>query len=114
MLNRVLIVIMSLLAVNAFALGRSGDISLEGKAIQVISDGESSRVFVYGANISTSGCTGDTSTPVIKMGSANPLASELYSTILMAKASGKQVELITSGCLSNGSYPVIFSIYVKD
>ncbi|MGD8112987.1 hypothetical protein [Vibrio sp. TRT 17S01] len=93
------------LSQTAFAYGDSGRTTLEGKRFQVIGDSDP-RVFIYDVTINNSGCSGIT--PVLVMSSTNILAKELYSALLTAKASGKEVQLMTRGCKDNN--PIIFSV----
>ena len=71
------------------------------------------RLYIYDLPID-SGCTQNI--PVLILGGSekNIIANELYSAILMAKASGKQVTIQTTGCWSGWSTPVITSMYIHD
>lgn len=89
--------------------------SLSGVDLQIITSGSTPRVYIYGASIVNSGCT-ESDNPVLLLGGndANPLGNELYSALLMAKASGKEVILQSDHCWADYSKPVLTSMYIKD
>lgn len=114
MLSRLLILlVLGVASWGVFSASSSGEISLRGKPIQLISGDGTPRVFVYGLEVDE-GCT--QKIPVLLMGGvdANPLAKEFYATLLSAKTSGKKVIIGTSGCWSEWSTPVIRSLYLLD
>lgn len=90
----------------------SSETSLVGKRIQIISTG-TARVYIYDLPIND-GCTNKIPVLILNGSDANPIGKELYSAILMAKASGKKVTIQTTGCWSGWSTPVITSMYVHD
>lgn len=97
--------------------GRSGYVSLVDKRLQIISGGSSAsdnpaRLFVYDVSMVGSTCNG--STPTLFFDS-NPLAKELYSMLLTAKATGINVEIIASRCRDLGGvlFPDVDSIYLE-
>ncbi|KLN65647.1 hypothetical protein [Vibrio sp. VPAP30] len=106
------VVLILFLASGYSVAGTSVETSLVGKKIQIISTG-TPRVYIYDLPVND-GCKD--STPVLIMSGlqANPLAKEIYSTLLAAKASGKRVLIQTTGCWSEYSTPVITSMYLYD
>lgn len=97
------------LSTVAFADGYSDYITLNEKRLQIIADSLNPRVFVYDVTIHNSGCSG--SVPILEMSETNVLAKEMYSTLLTAKASGRELLIITKRCKYNN--PKIFSIYLN-
>ncbi len=100
---------------SASSLGSDSDpTSLEGIDLQIISS-NTPRVYIYGAPIINSGCE-KSDNPVLLLGGsdANTLGKELYSALLMAKASGKEVVLQSDHCWAEHSKPVLTSMYIKD
>lgn len=113
MMNKFLILFLVTIVSNmGHAATSSASINLVGSDLQIISTG-TPRVYVY--NVSIEGCTEGT-TPVLLLGGAdkNPLGKELYSALLMAKASGKKVVLQSDRCWSERSMPVLTSMYIQD
>lgn len=96
-------------SVCSYADGSSGYVPLSAP-IQIIDDGDAPRAFVYDVVVNDDKCS--KKYPVILLDSSRFLAREFYSTILMAKAANKRVNLATKGCWM-GQYPIVFSIYVE-
>jgi hypothetical protein len=112
-LKGILALLLIMISAHTFAQGSSGYISLTNKKIQIISGG-SPRVYVYDAPIANSGCSGSTSIPVLLMDDTVAIHKEMYAMLLAAKASGKEVAIVTDGCWNNGEYPKIHSIYMNE
>jgi hypothetical protein len=93
---------------SAFAMGDTGWVTLTNANFQIISDG-TPRVYVY-VPVSNGGCTVTTAAQLV-VDSSNPLANMMFSTLLTAKATGKQVDIATTGCTSL-NVPMITSIYL--
>ena len=95
--------------------GRSGYVSLENKKIQLIQGGMS-RLYIYDVDMRLGGDTTCTikTTPVLLFSSGD-IVKEMYSAILMAKASGKKVDFIAGGCveISGNTYSSISALYVE-
>lgn len=108
----ILVIFLLIFSSFSFAGTEVGPVSLQGKRLQIISTG-TPRLYIYDLPID-SGCTQNI--PVLILGGSekNIIANELYSAILMAKASGKQVTIQTTGCWSGWSTPVITSMYIYD
>ncbi|SMF63854.1 hypothetical protein SAMN02745866_04100 [Alteromonadaceae bacterium Bs31] len=105
---RLIFLVFSLLITQTVvANGDSGKISLKNKRIQLIADSPNPRAFVYDVVINNGGCSG--TTPVLVMSDTSTLYREMYSTLLAAKAGGKEVSIVTKGCKDNN--PKIFSVY---
>ena len=103
---------MLLTSVEVFSSANSAVTSLAGKRLQVISTG-TPRVYVYDVELD-GGCTHKI--PVLLLGGSdkNVIGKELYSALLMAKASGKKVLLQSNHCWKDYSTPVITSLYIHD
>lgn len=87
--------------------GTTGWITITNTNLQIISDG-SPRAFIY-VTTTNDGCTNHT--PKLVMDNTNPLGGAMYATLLMAKATGKQVQITTVGCSSDG-FPIVQTIYI--
>lgn len=110
MKSSILLFALILTSFSAYSSSRSsGYVSLDNP-IQII-DGSEPRAFLYEVSIRNSGCS--RTTPVLLLDSSRFLAKEFYSTILMAKASGKRVNIISDGCWLNGQYPIVASIFLE-
>ncbi|MGR6873492.1 hypothetical protein ACU6U9_14555 [Pseudomonas sp. HK3] len=111
-MNKFLVPLLIVLFSNLANAADSAPTDLTGKDLQIISTG-TPRVYIYNALIQ--GCT-DSTTPVLILGGVdeNPLGKEIYSALLMAKASGKKIILQSSKCWSERSMPEITSMYIKD
>ncbi len=92
-----------------FANGSTGLVSISDKLLQIISDG-APRLYIYNVVINNGGCA--QTTPVLLMDSTMVLSKEIYSMLLTAKATGRKVDLVTSGCW--GDFPKVFSVYLGD
>ncbi len=95
--------------------GRSDYVDIAENRIQLIQGGMS-RLYIYDVDMRAHGetdCTVKT-TPVLIFNSGD-ITQEIYSALLMAKASGKKVDLIAGNCveISGETYSSISSIYVK-
>ncbi len=105
------------LSTSAFAdgPGRSGFVDISNNRLQLIQGGMS-RLYVYDVDMRAHGETSCTikTTPVLLFNSGD-ITQEIYSALLMAKASGKEVDLIAGNCveISGETYSSISSIYVK-
>jgi len=104
-----LLAIVFFVSAYSYADGSSGYVPLSAP-IQIIDDGGMPRAFVYDVVVNDNKCS--KKHPVILLDSSRFLAREFYSTILMAKAANKRVNLITKECWM-GQYPIVFSIYVE-
>jgi hypothetical protein len=102
--------LLALFPVYAIAGGSTGYINLNNP-IQVVEEGAESRVFLYNVVVNDGGCSN--TVPVILLNPNRIASKEFYSTILMAKAAGKKVNLTTNGCWLNNQYPIVSSIYVE-
>lgn len=102
--------ILGLFCLSANSAGTSGEVSLENARIQLISTG-TPIAYVYDTPVND-GCEKTFPVLIFDGPDANPLAKEIYSTLLMAKASGKKVNIITKGCWSVLSTPIITSMYL--
>lgn len=89
----------------------SAETTLAGKNIQLISTG-TPRAYIMGVEIA--GCANKTPVLIFDGANRNPLAQEIYSTLLAAKASGKKVVLQANECWSEWSTPVLSSMYILD
>ena len=97
---------------NANAAGSSGVVSLEEARIQLISN-DTARVYIYDIPIDD-GCDKQIPVLLFEGENANSLAGEIYSTLLLAKASAKKVIIQTTGCWSELSTPIITSMYLHN
>jgi hypothetical protein len=103
---KTIITFLSLIAPIAVFAGSVGPISISGDQLQVINSPQIAYLYV---SVTGGGCT--YATPVLIMDSTNPAAGAMYATLLLAKTTGGNVTISTSGCSSAG-YPEITSIYL--
>lgn len=94
---------------NTFAVN-SQTTTLTNKSVQIISTG-TQRVYIYDLPIEV-GCTNKIPVLLFSGPDKNPLAKEIYATLLAAKTSGKKVIVQSRECWSEYSTPIISSVYV--
>ena len=113
---KAIFLIASLILIPSLALagaGRSDYTDISDSRLQIIS-GSMSRLYVYDVTMKDSEC-GIKTVPTLFFDDDIAIAKEIYSMILMAKATGKEMEFIAGSCVSIGSdtYPSITSVYIK-
>lgn len=101
-----------MLCFSVNAASSSGAVSLENVRFQLISTGTAS-VYVYDVPVE-GGCEHTIPVLLFEGDNANLLADQIYATLMMAKASGRKVNIQTIGCWDRFSTPVITSMYLHD
>lgn len=109
MFKKTILIFTLLLTSNTFA-ANSNTTTLTSKRIQIISTG-TQRAYIYDLPIN-GGCTNKIPVLLFSGPNKNPLAKEIYSTLLTAKASGKKVTIQSNKCWPEYSTPIITSLYL--
>ncbi|WKD51119.1 hypothetical protein [Microbulbifer spongiae] len=115
MKNIIFLIVGILISINVAASSQSGYIDISQSNIQLISNGEDSRLFINGVTMEDSVC--DIKNYPVILFSNNPIAKEMYSMILAAKAAGRQINLVAGACVDlagkGTTYPSVNSVYMK-
>lgn len=92
---------------------RTGEVSLANSPIQLLSTSPN-RAVIYNLQLPTSNCDYKNLAILNFANESNTIAKEFYATLMAAKISGRNVEIITGGCLTiaGTSYPFVNGIYL--